>query len=369
MVISFTEFNTKEAIPKLEITLDKKYKETLEKKLATKFNRKEYIEIIDLFKKNIYKNRNLLIKLRYFNLHERYADLINVLKLNITSDPANVLQPLLNWTDDELVCLINLCINDYVLKSSNLININNINFEFGFFDLLGPETLPILEDIFKSTNNTYIDSHAWKDYACNHLQKIPINNNVDYERNLFFKYEPIIISDDIIRKKNPSKEDLINTSGTLYEDTVNNEEDLLYAFLNMVLLCNSHFVIKKCNLCHKFFIATRIDVKTCNRINENGKTCNHLRINANKISSSNTFVKKMEKHIKDLFSSETKYNEKENFLKEYKIKRKELSGKEYLYWLISHYSKPDIYNKRKIEIDTYIKSNKDFETEFIKKYH
>ena len=297
MVISFTEFNTKEAIPKLEITLDKKYKETLEKKLITKFNRKEYIELTDLFKKYIYTDRDLLLKLRYFNLHEQYSDLINVLKLNVTSDSANALQPLLNWTDDELVCLINLCINDYVLKKSTL---NNLNLEFDFFDLLRTFTLSILEDIFKSTNNTYIDSHAWKNYAYNNIQKVHINSNISFEKSLFFKYVPTIISDDLIKTSNPSKEDVINVSGTMYNDSVNNEEDLLYAFLNMVLLCNSHFIIKKCEYCHKFFIATRTNVKTCNRINKDRKTCNNLRINTNKISSSNEFVKKIEKHIKDL---------------------------------------------------------------------
>lgn len=307
------------------------------------------------------KNRQLLLKLRYYNLYEQYEVMLSEFKAERNADFKSF------STNAELLTLIQLSINDYDLSNVAALDteiteselIYTINFEFGFFDSLQKSTLDILEKIYNTSkeidNYKYINKKLWLEYAQNHIEVFNLSNNVQIRNELKYDYSPSAYSID-----NPKY-------GILYEDTVFNEEQLLYSFLGMLFSCNNiNPIIKKCKCCNKFFIAHKTDTENCNRINDGNYTCNKMAINKSKSKYKNNFVHAMEKRIRDLYKSETMITEKEIFEREYPLNRKELSGKEYLYWLAEHYKTEAKKKEWKNKIDEYIKNNDTFEEDFAK---
>lgn len=307
------------------------------------------------------KNRNLLLKLRYYNQYEQDEAILTSFKEEKDFK--------IFFNEPELLTLIKLSINDYdlpnvkpiatVITESELIY--TINFEYGFFDSLQKSTLNILEKIYNtspaSDKYKYINKNLWLKYANNYREIIDLNYNTQIANTLKSDYSPSVYSRD------DSK------NGILYEDVVSDEEHLLYSFLGILFSCkNINPIIKKCETCGKFFIVHKTDTLTCNRITADGYTCNKRAIKDSKSKYKIDFVHAMEKRIRDLYKSDLMINEREIFQNEYPLKRKELSGKEYLYWLADHYKTNDKKQEWKLKIDEYQKDNPDFEENFSEYY-
>lgn len=307
------------------------------------------------------KNRSLLLKLRYYNQYEQDEAILTSFKEEKDFK--------IFFNEPELLTLIKLSINDYDLLNVKPINttatgsklIHTINFEYGFFDSLQKSTLAILEKIYNTSTKfdkyKCINRKLWLKYAKSHREIVDLNNNTQITNTLKFDYSPSTYS--IEDPKN----------GTLYEDVVTDEEHLLYSFLGILFSCKhiSPSIIK-CETCGKFFIVLKTDTLTCNRITADGYTCNKNAIRNSKSKNRNDFVHAMEKRIRDLYKSELMINERKIFQNEYQLKRKELSGKEYLYWLADHYKTDDKKQECKLKIDEYIKNNPDFEENFSEYY-
>ena len=330
--------------------------------------KEENLNLIKTLKDTLYlkENRNLLLKLRYYNQFEEYTMMINTFKENENFKPF--------FKEPNLLGLIQHSINDYDLPNVKALKkevtdseiIYTINFEFGFFDSLQKSTLDILEKIFNATNKDdrykYINKNFWIEYAKNYKEIIDFGNDTHVTNRLKIDYSPdeyslIIPKDDTLPK---------NTE-YYYEDTVSNEEQLLYAFLGMIFSFNKiNPIIKKCESCGKFFIANKSDTLKCNREDENGYTCNKQAIIRSKAKYKDDFVHSMEKRIRDLYKSNSQniIEKRNSFMKDYPIKRIELSGRNYLYWLASHYTTEETRKKWEKEIDKYINAHPNFENGF-----
>lgn len=307
------------------------------------------------------KNRNLLLKLRYYNKYEQDEAILTSFK---EEKDFKVF-----FNEPELLTLIKLSINDYDLPNAKPIDatatkselIYTFNFEYGFFDNLQKSTLDILEKIYNTSTELdkykCINRKLWLKYAKSYREIVDLNNNTQITNTLKFDYSPSTYS--IEDPKN----------GTLYEDVVENEEHLLYSFLGILFSCKyiSPSIIK-CKTCGKFIIVHKAIPQNCNRINSDGYTCNKNAIRNSKSKSKNDFVHAMEKRIRDLYKSELMINERKIFQNEYHLKRNELSGKEYLYWLANHYKTDDKKQQWKLKIDEYLKDNPDFEENFSEYY-
>ena len=320
-------------------------------------------DIIKELKNTLYleENRNLLLKLRYYNMFEEYTMMINTFKENKNFKPF--------FKAPNLLGLIQHSINDYDLPNAKAEKeitdseiIYTIDFEFGFFDSLQKSTLDFLEKIFNATNKDdgykYINRNFWIEYAKNYKEIINFGNDTYVTNRLKINYSP-----DVIQK------DKTENTTYYYEDIVFNEEQLLYAFLGMIFSFNKiNFIIKKCETCGKFFITNKSDTLKCNRKNEDGYTCNKQAIIRSKAKYKDDFVHSMEKRIRDLYKSDSPdiVEKRETFTKEFPIKRNELSGRDYLYWLASHYTKEETRKRWEKEIDEYINANPNFENDFEK---
>ena len=97
------------------------------------------------------KNRNLLLKLRYYNKYEQDEAILTSFK---EEKDFKVF-----FNEPELLTLIKLSINDYDLPNAKPIDatatkselIYTFNFEYGFFDNLQKSTLDILEKIYNTS--------------------------------------------------------------------------------------------------------------------------------------------------------------------------------------------------------------------------
>ena len=358
MEIIFTEYMNNKEKNFLSILSDIEEKEKIENELLKKISDKNLISYLNILNEYFEENRNILLLLRYYYLRERENDMKESFKSKFKT------KEILNLEGDDLINLLKLSINDYIFSKNE-----NINFEFEFFDNLKPKTLNILEDIYNNKdvsneNNTNVNKainlKVWKDYSNSHIETFDINENVTSSYKKFFTYKPSH-SIDYIENNN----EFILT----YDDIVLNEENLLYAFLNIILQCKTHYVIKKCSICKKFFVTTDTRTSTCNRIYINDKTCTEFRLICNKKNSSNDFVHKLENAVKNDFNPAAEYDNLQKFLIEYPEKRKKLTGKEYLFWLISHYKTGKTKEKREKEINDFLENNPDFEKIFEQKYH
>lgn len=352
MKLELINYEDKKNKPKIKIYLD----------MSKPAVKKETLLLVNELRELLHqdKNRSLLLKLRYYNLYEQYASVLNSFKENKNFK--------LFFKEPELLKLIQLSINDYDLPNVTPLDtattkselIYTINFEFGFFDSLQKSTLNILEKIYntsKETDDKYkcINKKLWIEYVKNYSEITDLKNNVQLKNKLKVDYSPSVSS-----LEDPKY-------GILYEDVVSNEEQLLYAFLGMLFSLNKiNPIIKKCTSCNKFFIAYKSDTLKCNRISDNKYTCNEKAIIKSKYKYKDDFVHSIEKRIRDLYKSETKINERKIFENEYPLKRKELSRKEYLYWLTDHYKRNDTKQIWRTKIDEHIKNIPNFEENFEK---
>lgn len=329
--------------------------------IAKPATKEETLHLVTELRELLYqdKNRNLLIKLRYYNKFEQDEAILTSFK---EEKDFKVF-----FNEPELLTLIKLSINDYDLPNVKPIDtsvtgselIYTFNFEYGFFDSLQKSTLDILEKIYNTSpdpdNYKYISKDLWLKYAKSYREIVDLNNTTQIINTLKSDYSASTYSIE-----NPN-------DGILYEDVVADEEHLLYSFLGILFSCNNiNPIIKKCETCGKFFIVHRTDTLKCNRLNVDGYTCNKKAIIESKSKYRNVFVHAMEKRIRDLYKSDLMINERKNFQDEYKLKIKELSGKEYLYWLANHYKTDDKKQKWKLKIDEYLKDNPNFEENFSK---
>lgn len=305
------------------------------------------------------KNRNLLLKLRYYNKYEQDEAILTSFK---EEKDFKVF-----FNEPELLTLIKLSINDYDLPNAKSIDatateselIYTFNFEYGFFDSLQKSTLGILEKIYNTSPafDKFINKDLWLKYVKSYREIADFNSHVQIINTLKSDYSPSTYS-----RENPNY-------GILYEDVVADEEHLLYSFLGILFSCRKiNPIIKKCETCGKFFIVHRTDTAKCNRLNADGYTCNQNAIRDLKSKHRNNFVHAMEKRIRDLYKSESMEDDREIFQNEYHLKRNELSGKEYLYWLANHYKTDDKKQQWKLKIDEYLKDNPDFEENFSEYY-
>ncbi len=395
MELTFIEYGNKE--PELSIKI---YNNSL---IAIN----EFDEIVVSLQSFLYKkeNRNLLLALRYFYSFARYSEMLEYFGNYVFQ-----YFPLLkNIESNSLISLIQFCINDICnpnLKNSKTDHDGSkeyqLDFETGFFDFLSEKTLAILNNIFKNCQKKqydYINSKLWEEYVNENIENIEIvTNQCSFTvKNKIPSFQP----PNIASLENPN-------NGILYHQKVNNEEELLYAFLNM-LFCPKdkyqdildklikkqeknintdnvqshnyqkkfHYVILKCKKCHKFMIKHRTDDLYCNRKNEYGYTCKYIAINNNKYKYRDDFTHKLEKRIRDLYNSSTRNKKKdailrerkEKFQKSFPDKRSSLSARDYLYWLANHYEKANKRQKTKLEIDEYLENNPEFENYFKQKYH
>ena len=354
MEIIFTEYENNKEKNFLSILSDIEKKEKIESELLKKISDKNLISYLNILNEYFEENRNIFLLLRYYYLQERENDMKESFKSKFKT------KEILNLEDDVLINLLKLSINDYIFSKNE-----NINFEFEFFDNLKPKTLNILEDIYNNKDvsnennsnvNKTIDLKVWRDYSDSHIETFDINENVTSSYKKFFTYKSCDLENN-------------NEFILTYDDIVLNEENLLYAFLNIILQCKTHYVIKKCSICKKFFVTTDTRTSTCNRIYINDKTCTEFRLSCNKKNSSNDFVHKLENAVKSALNPDKERDNYEKFLKEYPEKRKKLTGKEYLFWLISHYKTGKTKEKKEDEINKFLEDTPDFEKIFAQKYH
>lgn len=287
----------------------------------------------------------------------------------------------------------------YNLKQeTDLDNVNiYLDFEFGLFDILDDKSLNILEEIWQTSPGTdeykYINKEIWENYVKNHPMKVEkkvANGYIITTKHIQPLYEATITSID-----NPNE-------GILYKKEILDYNDLLYTFLGFIFSVkntfsnivnsiesndersefinyekNTNHIVKKCKYCGKFMIASRPDYKSCNRKNNKFYTCRNHQDTDYKKKYLEDFVHKIEKNIRDLYQHETSdknlnnliLNNKVKFQNEYPKMRKNLSGKEYLYWLVEHYERESTQNKWKLKIDAFLKANPNFENDFKNRYY
>lgn len=276
---------------------------------------------------------------------------------------------LYKFPSDKFSLYIKLCVYDYELPnlmfSKKVVNDTNtiytMNFEYAFFESLTDNTKSILDKILQKSktcsafndNYLYISRPIWNkyvdEYSATHNKKFSNFSSCFESYNL--KGQPLL-------------------DFNAYVDT---EENLLYAFFEIIFnkkIPNSdnNIIIKKCKECNRFFIVHRRDNNSCSK-------CKDIAVHKSRVRYANDFVHKMEKRVKDLYKNQRTRQEEiyeemaKTFQMEYKTKRKELSGKEYLYWLMYHFKRETTIVKYQKEIDEFLKNTPNFEKEFNEKYH
>ena len=327
-------------IPKFELTLDRSIEQDLMSSLI-------HLNQIDLkkFKNKLQKksNKNLLLLLRHYFALEEDNKILSAIKKVFTFNK--------NVTNEELLSFIKLSINDYTLTACQ----NNTTFKNScnnIFDILSIQVLEILDKIYNTSpeldNYKCINKKLWKNYTEHNVFEFEDNNGIIFKKRLLTLYQP----------------DTIDAEEIHYLDIVNNEEDLLYAFLGMLFSYKYlNPIIKKCKNCKHFFICTKTNTLYCD-------TCKKNRNNKSKQKFQNQLIHELEKKIMDLYKNDTKNRERLiTFNQEYKQKRKELNGANYLYWLVEHYKSKNKQQEYKLKIDTYINNNPSFEEDFKNMYH
>lgn len=199
-----------------------------------------------------------------------------------------------------------------------------INFE-DFFDLLDDKTINTLNRLLefsKAYNPDYISMQTWIYWLfCENVNIPPIAKQIFQlgkkdDMEMIYKYGGKNVKLDLDKKQLKSRMDNITKKDTknktyiftkkddanvsssnikcmththsknFYEwkfkinsqkiATCSNNYELLYAFIDCLFSANNKFYIKKCNLCEKFYIATKSDNHYCKRknlINDKYYTC------------------------------------------------------------------------------------------------
>lgn len=236
---------------------------------------------------------------------------------------------------------------------------NLLNFSHGLFDSLSENTIEKLETIF-AINNDYINYKLWTYFlAISELDLPPIKRKtktfntsmnsstiIDYfnnktntdikdmlmkEYNSITKIFPFLnrttnkISSYILLPKDVDTyliHDNYNYKSHFqisYEVSVNNEIDLLYAFLDIVFSSKFRYYIKKCEQCKKFFITTKSDTKYCSRVDlKYNKSCSQLAtVTRLQYGNLNEF-QKVDKRVRAFFSRQADVVGRENVNEDFK---------------------------------------------------
>lgn len=274
-----------------------------------------------------------------------------------------------------------------------------------FFDGLKEETLSKLQSIFdfsiKYNNTNYINREIWKPFLFTsnisikdirknyntHLEKVENSNS---KRPLFKKYNRKSNNQLEVEKYYRSRvskynKDIANTQVKIYKELAKhfsnsikptlkqtyitqkarreelnrlsimkqgvyggimnidysfefkNELELLYNFLECIFQSDYNYKIKKCNNkdCQNFYITLDTKTKHC-------PYCLPTIKKLKKIEYENKEIVKIERRVNQLFYAPNRLNEKVNYFKKKKIKKKDLvdgkiTEKEYVDWLLSHY--------------------------------
>lgn len=274
-----------------------------------------------------------------------------------------------------------------------------------FFDGLKEETLSKLQSIFdfsnKYSNTNYISKEVWKPFLFTsnvnignikktyntHLEKV---ENPNSKRPLYRKYNRKSANQLKVEKYYRNKvskynEDIADTQVKIYQELAKhfsnsikptlkqdyitqtarekdlstlsimkqgvyggimnidynfefkNELELLYNFLECIFQSDYNYKIKRCNNkdCQNFYITLDTKTKHC-------PYCLPTIKKLKKIEYENREIVKIERRVNQLFYAPNRLNEKDNYFKKKRIKKKDLvngkiTEKEYVDWLLSHY--------------------------------
>ena len=238
----------------------------------------------------------------------------------------------------------------HVLESKNII----FDAQFALFDNITDNGKEFINNIFEVMYTKYLDEKLWIDYHKKEATTTHGNNlNIKEEKPHYYAGDnfndeiPYKIDfsnsvDEVYRIY--SKLNIIGQNKTYrkaiiqmhtYSAEVQSENELIYAFFDLIFQDNSNFRVKKCNKCKKYFITTNNNKKEyCERIESNGLTCHK-----NYKSLHNTQIMKLEKRIRDILRSNP--NLCDNF-KEYRNKLKLQCGNninKYVHTLIEKFYK------------------------------
>lgn len=120
-----------------------------------------------------------------------------------------------------------------------------------------------------------------------------------------------------------------------YSFEFQNENDLLYMFLECIFQSEYNYKIKQCNKCNNFYITLNTKTKHC-------PNCLPTIRKLQKQNYENKDIVKIERKVNQLFYAPNRLNEKDLYLKSKKAKKEDLvnskiSEEEYIKWLLSHY--------------------------------
>jgi hypothetical protein len=178
-----------------------------------------------------------------------------------------------------------------------------VNLKYGFFDSLSKQTIDILDDIFISTKQTYLNKKIWSKYLKDNFPKVPTmeikpiiastNNIKRNNKNNDWVLKPILIFPNDTEMEeiyNHSEFPQLNINYKISHITlsVENEEELLYTFLYIIFNSDFSYDIIKCNNCQKYMLATKSDTEYCERIYKNNLNCSQFRKHINKIKRNST---------------------------------------------------------------------------------
>lgn len=231
-----------------------------------------------------------------------------------------------------------------------------INIEYGCFDILSSHKL--LDDIFESIKIDYIDKIVWENYLNKkHENDLRENGKAYIIKKPEYKVlgKNAKFNSKVKRKfQAPQNDNLqeLYKSGEyigyqksckviLYDCYFDNEDEYLITLLNIILNCNMHFVIRKCNICKKYYISNSNKLKNCNRIYKTNLTCREYANDLNKNISKNNILKKLIKNVRDNYKKD--YNLIQDFNDALKDKRKETTNNEdeIIKWILATYYKSE----------------------------
>lgn len=222
-----------------------------------------------------------------------------------------------------------------------------------------------LDFYFSYFNIDYVNQANWNSFVSTFNIETPRNNdfyNFESPNDKNKDIEPIELLKNCIkdsgidqRKVNNVSKLLLNKDNEYIHITTDyfcdTTTDMLVAVINHLFKYKPKAIIKKCENCGKLFVPKHTTAKYCNRISPQfeNKTCKEAMDIIKKEEALNDPAKLLYKNIYDtLYSSyknkKTKDNKKtlDNFRKENvvmkaKYQLKEISQKEYIEWLKSHY--------------------------------
>ena len=120
-----------------------------------------------------------------------------------------------------------------------------------------------------------------------------------------------------------------------YSFEFQNENDLLYMFLDCIFQSEYNYKIKQCKKCESFYITLDTKTKHC-------PNCLPIIKKLQKQNYENKDIVKIERKVNQLFYAPNRLNEKDLYFKTKKSKKEDLvngiiTEEEYIKWLLSHY--------------------------------